>query len=67
MGRYEKNLICISLILMKTLEIKKKNTENKKKKGVLTKLIISQLLRAVEYQTLYQFNVQKKKTFYQVV
>ena len=48
---------------MKTLEMNKKSRI--KSRGVLTKLLLSQLLSAVEYQTLYQFNAWRDFTFTQ--
>ena len=43
MGRYEKNLICISINLMKTFE--KNETKNTEKSwDILTKVLISQLI-----------------------
>ena len=45
-------------VLNKTLEINEKVRKNQG--GVHTKLLISHLLSAIEYQTLYQFNAYGK-------
>ena len=53
-----------SQILMKTLEMNGKSQNNRR--GVLTKLLISHLLMALEYQTLYHNNARAKYYYFMV-
>ena len=57
MGKYEKKLISIFMNFNETLEKNEKSWRNQG--GILTKLLISQLLCAVKYQTLYQIMPRK--------
>ena len=54
MCRYEKNLLCI--IMNFNENIRNKETSRKSQGVVLTKLLISHMLSALENQPLYHFN-----------